>query len=171
MKSCLCLLAALFAASPLFAADYQEISWDDLMPSGWNPMKAISDLKLNKLKDSDPKAMEVMDKIKAMWSEAPTNPEIAGKAVRLQGFMVPLEFGKKEIKEFLLVPYFGACIHVPPPPANQIVHVVPDKPVPVTTGMDVVWVEGVIETVDSHTGLGDSGYHLQATKVEPDRQR
>ena len=51
MKSCLCLLAALFAASPLFAADYQEISWDDLMPSGWNPMKAISDLKLNKLKE------------------------------------------------------------------------------------------------------------------------
>lgn len=80
--------------------------------------------------------------------------------------MVPLEFGKKEVKEFLLVPYFGACIHVPPPPANQIIHVIPNSPVKSQTGMDAVWVEGIIELVNSKTQMGDSGYRLQTSKVE-----
>jgi uncharacterized protein len=159
------------AAKPDKPAKYKEISWDDLLPKGWDPMKAISELKLDKLKDSDPKAIEAMDKLKAMWNQAPSNPEIAGKAIRLPGFMVPLEFGKKEVKEFLLVPYFGACIHVPPPPANQVIHVLPDHPVTVKTGMDAIWVEGVIELANAKTDMGDSGYRLRAVKVEPYKER
>ena len=180
---CCCLLAApalaadykvgdrLPAAKAAAPAKHKEISWDDLLPKGWDPMKAVTDLKLDKLKDSDPKAIEAMDKLKAMWSNAPSNPDIAGKAIRIPGFMVPLEFGKKEVKEFLLVPYFGACIHVPPPPANQVIHVIPDRPAKVKTGMDAVWVEGVIELASSKTDLGDSGYRLRASKVEAYKER
>jgi len=149
------------------ASTYKEISWDDLMPKDWNPMKEFNDLKLSKLKDSDPRAMEAMDKLKRMWSEAPTNPAMEGRQIRIPGFMVPLEWGKHEVKEFLLVPYFGGCIHVPPPPANQIIHVFAEKPYKATDGsMDAVWVTGTIESALSKTDMGDSGYKLKAVQVE-----
>jgi hypothetical protein len=186
MKRILLLLA--LACAPAFAADYKvgdvlasgksakaakfkEITWDDLLPKGWDPMKTITDLKLDKLQDSDPKAIEAMEKLRTMWNNAPSNPAIAGKPVRIPGFMVPLEYGKKEVKEFLLVPYFGACIHVPPPPANQIIHVLPAKPFKSKTGMDAVWVNGVIELANSKTSMGDSGYRLRAVKVEEYKER
>lgn len=146
---------------------YAEISWDDLLPKDWDPMQPLKGLNLAKLKDSDPRAVEAMNKLKAMWNDAPSNPEIAGKAIRIPGFIVPLEFGKKEVKEFLLVPYFGACIHVPPPPANQIIDVTPEHPVRLKTDMDAVWVEGIIELADTKTDMGNSGYKLHAVKVEP----
>jgi hypothetical protein len=148
------------------AGSYQEVTWDDLLPKDWDPMKTITELKLDKLKDSDPRAIEAMEKLKRMWNEAPVNPAINGHPIRIAGFMVPLEWGKREVKEFLLVPYFGACIHVPPPPANQIIHVVADKPFKSKEGMDAVWVNGVIELAVSKTDMGDSGYRMRAKKVE-----
>jgi len=148
------------------ATVYKETNWDDLLPKEWDPMKVINELKLDKLKDSDPKAMEAMEKLKRMWSEAPSNPAINGHAIRIAGFMVPLEWGKREVKEFLLVPYFGACIHVPPPPANQIIHVVADKPFKSKEGMDAVWVSGIIELANTRTDMGESGYRLRAKQVE-----
>ncbi|MFZ5482815.1 MAG: DUF3299 domain-containing protein [Pseudomonadota bacterium] len=152
-------------------AQAREITWDDLLPKGWDPMKTITDLKLDKLQDADPRAIEAMEKLKAMWNAAPSNPEIAGRTIRIPGFVVPLEYGQKAVKEFLLVPYFGACIHVPPPPANQIIHVLPRQPVQLKTGMDAVWVEGVIELASKKTDMGDSGYRLRATKVEAYKER
>jgi len=147
-------------------AAYKEVGWDDLMPKSWDPMKAITDLKLDQLDDSDPRAIAAMEKLRKMWNDAPSNPEINGKRIRIAGFVVPLEFTKKEVKEFLLVPYFGACIHVPPPPANQIIHVVSDRPVKLKTAMDAVWVNGTIELASSKTDMGDSSYRLRAVKVE-----
>lgn len=177
------LMAAALLAPPALAADYKvgdrlapapaqkattyrEVNWDDLLPKSWDPMKVIQELKLDKLKDSDPKAMEAMEKLKRMWNDAPSNPALHGQAIRIAGFMVPLEWGQREVKEFLLVPYFGACIHVPPPPANQIIHVIADKPFKSKEEMDAVWVSGIIELATSRTDMGDSGYRLRARKVE-----
>ncbi len=177
------LLLALGCALPVHAAEYKvgdrlatpapatgkarEINWDDLLPPGWNPAKELEGLKLDQLSDEDPRAMEALEKLRAMWNHAPANPAIAGKPIRIPGFMVPLEYGKKEVKEFLLVPYFGACIHVPPPPANQIIHVVADKPVKTKTYMDAVWIEGALELAVSRTEMGDAGYRMRAARVEP----
>jgi hypothetical protein len=183
MKALLALVCLLFAAA-VPAADYKigdrlapaqstaatkarEISWDDLMPPGWNPAKELEGLDLDRLDDADPRAMEVLARLKQMWANAPSNPAITGKPIRLPGFMVPLEYGKKEVSEFLLVPYFGACIHVPPPPANQIIHVLPAKPVKMKTYMDAVWIEGQLELASVKTDMGDAGYRLRAVKVEP----
>ncbi|HET7687126.1 MAG TPA: DUF3299 domain-containing protein, partial [Candidatus Macondimonas sp.] len=95
------------------------------------------------------------------------NPAIAGKPVRIPGFMVPLEFGQKEVKEFLLVPYFGACIHVPPPPANQVIHVIAAKPVKTKDYMDAVWIEGQLELATVNTEMGEAGYRMAEARVTP----
>ena len=50
-----------------------------------------------------------------------------GETIRMPGYVLPLEFDGSKVKEFLLVPFVGACIHTPPPPANQIVHVRPNE--------------------------------------------
>ncbi len=178
------LLLALFLIGPATAQDYKvgdrlgktpdnakagsfrTLEWDDLMPSDWNPMKFIQDLKLDTLQDSDPRAMEAMEKLKAKWNAAPANPALNGARIRIAGFVVPLEWSEKAMTEFLLVPYFGACVHVPPPPANQIIHVTTAKPYKSRGYMDAVWVSGVLSTGFSKTEMGDSVYRLKASRVE-----
>jgi hypothetical protein len=184
MKTGILLCALLLCAAFVFAADYKtgerlppgkaapsaaarEISWDDLLPKSWDPLEAVKDLKLEELQDTDPRAIQAMEKLRAAWDKAPANPDIAGKRVRIPGFMVPLEYGQEKLTEFLLVPYFGACIHVPPPPANQIIHILPSQPVPMKTYMDAVWVEGVIELAQAQTHMGNSGYRIKAARVTP----
>ena len=99
---------------------FREIQWDDLMPKGWDPMAAFKGVNLNRLQDSDPKAAELLAKVRVEWDKAPVEPALNGQRVRIPGFVVPLERKGDEVSEFLLVPYFGACVHVPPPPSNQI---------------------------------------------------
>ena len=73
--------------------------------------------------------------------------QLIGKSIKIPGFAVPLEAddGFEYVKEFLLVPTYGACIHVPPPPPNQVIHVILDKPVYFEKLMYAVWVSGIVE--------------------------
>ncbi|HET6322533.1 MAG TPA: DUF3299 domain-containing protein [Hyphomicrobium sp.] len=89
-----------------------------------------------------------------------------GKRVRIGGYVVPLDFEATTIKEFLLVPFVGACIHVPPPPANQIVYVKTDAGLEITGQFDPVWVTGTIKTEPAFTGLADTGYSLTAERID-----
>ena len=108
-----------------------------------------------------------MEKLKEMWEEAPTNPDLQGKESSISGFVASLDFtGKSELKEFLLVPYFGACIHSPPPPANQIIHVTLSKPHKGIRAMDVVTVYGKLAIEKVTTDMGSSGYSMNADAVE-----
>lgn len=102
----------------------------------------------------------------AEWNNAPINPAIDDASIRIAGFVVPLESVDAKLGEFLPVPYFGACIHVPPPPANQILHVFAGDPVANVESMDAVSVNGVVETVHSATSMGNSGYRTNAVKVD-----
>jgi len=150
------------------AADsYKEITWEALIPADWDPMKAFKALDMGKLKDEDPKAMEAMERLKQAWNEAPVEQKMNGVRVRLPGFVVPLGTDLDRVKEFLLVPYFGACIHVPPPPANQMVHVFPKKPLKNDQIMGPVWISGTLETAMSSTAFGGVGYRMKAEVVEP----
>ena len=92
---------------------------------------------------------------------------MAGKSVRLPGYLVPLDDARDGIREFLLVPYFGACIHTPPPPANQIVHVRSQNPIKGMRSMDAVWVSGTLDLERSPPAMGDSAYTMTATRVVP----
>lgn len=141
------------------------ISWEELVPKDWDPMKEFKGMDLSKLEDGDPRANDLLLKMQEVSNNAPTNPEMNGVEIKLPGFIVPLEENKGEVTEFLLVPYFGACIHTPPPPANQIVHVVSAKPVKGFVTMDTVWVSGTLSLSRQDSQMGVSGYRLSAAAV------
>jgi hypothetical protein len=92
--------------------------------------------------------------------------EYNGKRVKIGGYVVPLDFEATTVKEFLLVPFVGACIHVPPPPANQIVYVKSEKGFEIAGQFDPVWVTGTMRTETAFTGLADAGYTIDADAVE-----
>ena len=143
----------------------REIVWDDLMPKDWNPMKELGATDLGQLQDGDPRAAELMKKMQEAFDNAPVNRAMDGAQVKIPGYIVPLEQTKAgEITEFLLVPYFGACIHTPPPPANQILHVHPSKSAKFRA-MDAVWVTGTLKTTRSQSGMGVAGYRMDAQSV------
>lgn len=92
--------------------------------------------------------------------------EFEGKRVRIGGYVVPLDFDATSVKEFLLVPFVGACIHVPPPPANQIVYIKVDKGFELREMFDPVYVTGMMQTEVTFTGLAEAGYVIAAESVE-----
>ena len=104
------------------------------------------------------------------------NKELDGKSVRIPGYLLPLEFEGDRVSEFLLVPYVGACIHTPPPPPNQIVHVKTDDAYTTDGGLYTpVWVNGLMKTEQTQANLNfidgasdiPSAYALEAISVEP----
>lgn len=102
------------------------------------------------------------------------NHKIDGKTVRMPGFIVPIEFDGLKGTDFLLVPYAGACIHLPPPPANQIVRISYPQGFEVENIQYPVWVEGKIKAekqtedvylVDGKTKL-TMGYKMEGDLIE-----
>jgi uncharacterized protein len=145
----------------------RTVGWEQLIPAGWDPFKDLKALNLDALKDNDPKAEEALQKMRKMWDNAPINPLVLGQNLRLPGYVVPLEDLPEGMKEFLLVPYFGACVHSPPPPANQIVHVVLEKPAKRLRLMDVVWVTGPMSATKTDSHMGVAAYRIDARQVAP----
>lgn len=145
----------------------RTIEWDELVPPGWDPLKDFKGMNLGMMNDGDPRSAALLKRMREVWDQAPVNDALNGAQVRIPGYVVPLEDGKAGLKEFLLVPYFGACIHTPPPPANQIIHVLPDTAAKGLRSMDTVWVTGRLQAFRGDSAMGVSGYRLQAQRVEP----
>jgi len=168
----LALMSALVLGGAVWAAtgEVRELEWDDLMPADWmpkNPLEGLSDEELAGLLDGSEQANRLLEQYLEVQASAPVVGELDGETVRLPGFVVPLEFTETAVSEFLLVPYFGACIHVPPPPSNQIVYVQTAKPYDIRGLFEAVWVTGRLRTSVQMTELADAGYTLEATTVEP----
>jgi len=157
---------ATVVASPA-APSYREVSWDDLTPKDWDPLKQFREMNFGALSDSDPKAIAMLQRMRETWDNAPTNIAMEGQNVRIAGYLVPLDETKDGLIQFLLVPYFGACIHTPPPPSNQIIEVRPKQPSKGYRPMDTVWVSGTLRTLRSETYMGTSSYRMDALRVEP----
>ena len=117
------------------------------------------------LDDSDPAVIRLMEKIREVWDRAPTISELNGKKIRIAGYAVPLDTTPEVTKSMLLVPYFGACVHSPPPPANQIIFGQSLKPLRVEM-MSAVWLNGTLKTVSKKTDMGVRGYQLDIAKIE-----
>lgn len=148
------------------AGEYPEMDWDRLIPADWEPLNEFKSLNFAGMSDSDPRAIAALRKLQKAWKNAPLNPAIQHERIRISGFIVPLDSSDSTtIEEFLLVPYFGACIHVPPPPSNQVIHVVPEKPLKGFQIMDPVTVSGVLTPSRTDTPLGSAGYEMSARSV------
>jgi hypothetical protein len=140
-----------------FANPPKEIFWEDLIPKGH-------------IQISNQDAAS-HDGAEQNWVQpdldAPVVAELNNQMVTLPGFVVPLEGNSEIITEFLLVPYFGACIHVPPPPPNQIVHVKIKNGVPIDSLYDAISVTGVIKVQTWKGDLAQTGYTMEAVGVAP----
>lgn len=161
------LLALLLLAltSPLLAAEVRELTWLEMVPEGAPPQAVepmpIHDLSqlADALAESGPAAMQ-------QSPAAPVVQELDGQQVKLPGYIVPLDVTDEgRVIEFLLVPYFGACIHVPPPPSNQIVHVTTELGVLLDALYQPFWIEGPLKVEHVSSELAEVGYQMQASKI------
>jgi hypothetical protein len=163
------LAGSVFAQTP----GYQKITWDDLLNEEWyQQMKKdmASYGRMSFLKDGSEEAEKLMASMRKKLDEAPISTKYVNQKIRMPGFVVPLDAVRNGQREFLLVPYFGACIHTPPPPANQIVLVTPHPQLNLSKtleSMDVIWVEGELKEARTKTASGVSGYSLEAIQVYP----
>lgn len=146
----------------------KELEWEALIPEEWRPETLMEQYSADDMSDDDPRAQEILEKIQALSSQAPTVPALEGQRIKLPGFVVPLDMDARKIEQFLLVPYYGACIHVPPPPSNQTVHVVTraGKAYPGQL-FDTVWVTGTLRVEHMSSDIAESGYRLEDALVVP----
>lgn len=96
--------------------------------------------------------------------------KLVGRRVRVPGFIVPLEDFQDRAKEFLLVPYFGACIHLPPPPPNQLVYVKMRGTTPLSWWAPV-WVEGVLRVITVKSIYGSAGFQMDGERITLYKER
>ena len=154
---------SLFAAAAAlpgtaFATDFIDLEWDDLLPKG---QQAIPRALQSLIEHDSP----------SLSSQQPASTGVRtdwnGQIVRLPGFVVPIDTVGTAVTAFILVPYVGACIHVPPPPANQLVFVTTEKPYEVDGLYAAVNVTGMFGVSSMSTQLAQIGYALSADKIEP----
>lgn len=160
-RQSLMLIAAAIAtrADTALARDIVELSWSDLVPEG-DTGRLLAEL-ARKGRIEHGELTTGFDQVEARAVTEAYN----GKTVRIPGFGVPLDFSAKGTTSFLLVPFVGACIHVPPPPANQLVFVTTDRPY-IFSGLDeAVQVTGTFNTALTGTELADVGYTLEAERI------
>ena len=160
------LIATLLAlAAPFAAADVRELQWSDLIPADAPPPPppvAIHDMS----QLADALAAEAGPAAAQQSPAEPVVKELDGVQVKLPGYIVPLNMGEDgRVTEFLLVPYFGACIHVPPPPSNQIVHASSELGVKVDELYQPFWIEGPLKVEHATSELADAGYRMEAQKI------
>lgn len=192
MKNRTALLAAVIAIAILFSVSAQsnwwpfssdddsadsqglltELEWDDLIPEDFvppeNPYMTMTQEEIDKLLDGSEESNAKMARLEKEFNYAPTVPTLNGIRVRIPAYVTPLEYdGQSEAKEFLLVPYVGACMHTPPPPANQIVHALSKKTMKIPAMRDAVWATGIIRTDKVKSILAESGYSMEIEKLTP----
>ena len=158
--------ASAATARPPDSSAVLELEWDALIPDGYRPDALMQEYNVDELEDDDPRTAELMAKLRELWDQAPVREDLDGEEVKLPGFVVPVEGDAEETTSFLLVPYYGACIHVPPPPANQTVYVLTEPGKGTRPGLfDVVWVTGTMSVKRTENDIAEAGYTLYATGV------
>lgn len=161
------LALSLIVALPLWAAEPRELTWSEMLPADTAPAAppaAMHDLS----KLADALAAETGPAASQQSVAAPVVKALDGQLIKLPGYIVPLDVTEEgRVTEFLLVPYYGACIHVPPPPPNQIVHVKTELGVMMDNLYQPFWIEGPLRVENTSTDLAEAGYQMDASKIYP----
>lgn len=158
------LLAGLGALSLLpraaLADTIIDLKWRDLMPEGQVAIPPDVQGLIDHSDDSLSAQQPLSSGVRSDWN---------GQVVSLPGFIVPIDFSGTGVTAFILVPYVGACVHVPPPPANQLVFVTTSEPYESSGLFEAVTVVGMFGTSSLSTQLADIAYALSADSIEPYR--
>ncbi|MDA8585258.1 DUF3299 domain-containing protein [Rhodobacteraceae bacterium] len=154
---------AAFGLAPQLARaeDYVDLDWKDLVPEGQLVIpQALQSLMIDH--DNAPLASQqpVSSGVRSEWN---------GQIVRLPGFIVPIDYSGSGVTAFILVPFAGACVHVPPPPANQLVFVTTENPYESAGLYEPVNVIGMFGVSSTSTQLAAISYALSADRIEPFR--
>ncbi|MCF2870331.1 DUF3299 domain-containing protein [Octadecabacter sp. G9-8] len=153
--------AAALVPSAVRAEDYIDLTWEELLPDGQTTVP-------NALRGLLPH-----DETAPLSSQQPASTGVRGDwnglVVRLPGFIVPIDYSGSGVTAFILVPYVGACVHVPPPPANQLVFVTAPTPYESNGLFEPVYVTGMFGVSSMSTQLAEIGYALSADEIEPYR--
>lgn len=141
------------------ASDPVDLNWGDLIPGKGNGVdievvRGVIQHGELKRPENQPAAGTV-------------TTDYNGQVVRLPGFIVPLEYEGAGVTSFILVPYVGACIHVPPPPANQLVMVTAEEPYESSGLFEPVNVVGEFSASVADTELAEIGYSITGAEVVP----
>lgn len=143
-----------------FANAYVDLQWSDLVPDGQRVLPPL----LQGLIDHDQPPLSnlqpVSTGVRTDWDR---------QTVRLPGFIVPIDYSGTGVTAFILVPFVGACVHVPPPPANQLVFVTTDEPYENTGLFERVNVIGRFGVSSMSTELAEIAYSLTAERIDPFR--
>lgn len=183
-----CLLLALLLAlfSGYSSADekhrgqrFETLEWPSLMPSDdlealLNPPKYITEVEDGSIEDQisaqvqNSLAAANDDRYQQALRSTRAIKKLHNKAIRIPGFVVPLAFsGKQQVSQFFLVPYFGACLHLPPPPPNQIIFVDYPKGYELESLYDPVWLRGVLKLELKQHEMGQAAYRLELFDIAP----
>ena len=156
---------------------FKTIEWNDLIPEEdlnvlMNPPGYIDDLEDTAFDDdiSAQLTINVDSAANDRYQQALVSTNIIekmnGQSIRIPGSVVPVEFDEESITEFFLVPYFGACIHSPPPPPNQIMYVHAPKGLKLDTLYDPFWISGKLSTSLVENYMATAAYSLKMTSYE-----
>lgn len=182
-RLCLLLLAMLISSAhatlPENDQNFQTTDWVALIPKDdldalLNPPDFLNDI----VDGSDQDSINLLQKDTKFdaqgkrFQEALVSTNVVteydGKSIRIPGFVVPLESANERmVTEFFIVPYFGACLHMPPPPPNQIIHVVVKEGIELENLYDPFWFEGrlALKTIETETGM--SAYAMTLHQAIP----
>lgn len=168
------MLCILFFSPALSALDPRELEWDQLMPPGY--VESIFNSTINNFSatdsidfdDDSEEGIAAYEELRTQLSSAPIVPELNNQLIKIAGFIVPLDFDfeAETFNNFLLVPYFGACIHVPPPPSNQVIHIQSAKPLDQELLDYAVWVTGELTTESVYSEEAYAGYSIKNAQLE-----
>ena len=148
----------------------RTLSWNDLVAEGYDAQSIMAKYqsKIMVIAEGSAEERELYMKMDEEFKKAPPNLELAGKTVKIPGFVSPLDQNGEMVGDFLLVPYFGSCIHSPPPPVNQTVLVNPQEggSISMSKIRRPVWVVGELKVERSTTDLAEAAYRIENARLE-----
>jgi hypothetical protein len=148
-------------ASAPTVAGFRAVEWDDLIAPGLSGEEIYERYReqIEAVKPGSPELDEIYAEMIDEYDAASVNPDLNSQKIQLAGFVAPLTFDGEKITEFLLVPYFGACIHVPPPPLNQVVVITlaEGDSLSLEESWGAVWVAGTLDAGVADTALASAG--------------
>lgn len=153
-------LGAARVAQASGAAAAPDLPWASLSPPGWRPQAVLDRLGVDQLVDEDPRSNAILAEVRREWQKAPPVASVPKGKVRMTGFPVLLDEGSEPVRAVLLVPYYGACIHSPAPPANQLVLVTLGNELPRALYQFPIWITGTLQIKPATTRHGRVLYRM-----------